>query len=272
MDRRFDGKVAWITGGGSGIGRALARRLAAEGAAVAISGRRAERLAEVVAELEATGSRALAVPLDVTDEAAVEAAAARVAEVFGQIDVVVANAGFSVSGRVETLGADDWRRQLETNVVGLAVTARHTLPYLRKTGGRLGLVGSVAAFVSAPGYAPYHASKYAVRAIGQALALELAGSGVSCTTLHPGFVESEIAQVGNDGVHRPHKKDRRPQRFMWKTDRAAEVMVDALFARRREFVFTGHGKLAAFLGQHAPGLVHAVLARQAKRIPSKISD
>ena len=265
MTRRFEDQVAWITGGGSGIGRALARRLAEEGATVAVSGRREGRLAQVVAELEALGATALAVPVDVTDEASVEAAAGRVVDELGRLDLAVANAGFAVGGRVEKLTAEDWRRQLDTNVVGLAVTAKHALTHLRKTRGRLGLVGSVAGFVSVPGYSAYHASKYAVRAIGQALAVELVGSGVTCTSMHPGFVESEIAQVGNDGIHHPEREDKRPRRLMWSSDRAAAAMAHALHARRRELVFTGHGRVAAFLGRHAPGLVHALLARQARK-------
>jgi len=123
------------------------------------------------------------------------------------------------------------------------------------------LVGSVSGFVASPGMAPYHASKYAVRAIGQSLSMELAGSGVSCTSIHPGFVASEIAQVDNTGVFRPEVADRRPAKLMWPPDRAARVMAAAIVARRREFVFTFHGKVAAWLGMHAPWLVHAVASR-----------
>lgn len=263
MVRRFDGQVAWLTGGGSGIGRALARHFAAEGATVALSGRREDRLLSVVEEVEELGGRALAIPLDVTDESAVQAAAESVSAQLGRLDVCVANAGFAVAGKVERLTAEDWRRQLDVNVVGLALTAKYALPGLRTTRGRLGLVGSVAGLVSVPGYSAYHASKYAVRAIGQALAAELHGSGVSATLLHPGFVESEIAQVDNQGVHHPGRSDGRPARLMWPTSKAAASMVDALHARKREHVFTTHGRIAAFLGMHFPGLVHAVMARQA---------
>lgn len=262
MVRRFEGQVAWITGGGSGIGRALALRLAAEGATVAVSGRRLDRLEEGVRAIEALGGAALAVPVDVTDEGSVENAAGEVRRALGRMDVAIANAGFSVAGRVELLSAEDWRRQLDTNVVGLAITAKHALPHLRERGGRLGLVGSVAGLVCAPGYSAYHASKYAVRAIGQALAVELHGTGVSSTLLHPGFVESEIGQVDNRGIFHANRPDARPRRLMWPASRAAEVMVDALWRRKREYVFTTHGRIGAFLGQHFPGLVHFALTRQ----------
>ena len=190
VTRRFDEQVAWITGATSGIGRACALELARRGADVAVSGRRAERLQQVVAEIEALGRRGLAVPCDVTQDEQLEAAVAAVTAEFGRLDVALANAGFGVGGRFETISAADWRRQLHTNVVGAAMTARYALPALRQTRGRLGLTGSVAGYVAAPMYAPYHASKFALRALGRTLCLELEGSGVSCTSIHPGFVAS----------------------------------------------------------------------------------
>lgn len=224
-------RAVWITGGSAGIGEALAQEYGRRGWRVAVSARRDRRLREVAARVDAGGGRGLAVPCDVTDEPGVREAVSTVLREFGRLDVAVANAGFVVTGRVEELNAEDWRRQLDVNVVGLAVTARHALPALRKTGGRLALVGSVAGLVPTPGTGAYGASKAAVRAIGQTLSVELAGSGVSCTTLEPGFVESEIARVDNQGVFRP------------------------------EYVFTGHGKLGAFLGRHFPGLLHFAISR-----------
>lgn len=261
MAKRFDGKVAWVTGGGSGIGKALALQLAMEGAAVAVSGRREDRLLEVVEAITAKGGRALAVRCDVTDEASVAEAVQKVVRQLGGLDVAVANAGFSVAGRIEKLSAADWRRQLDVNVIGVAMTARYALPHLRERKGRLVLIGSVSSMLVAPGMGAYSASKYAVRAIGQALAAELHGSGVSCTTIHPGYIESEIAQVDNQGRFDPDREDRRPKNLMWPADRAARVMVDAIAKRKREYTFTGHGKLGAFAGQHMPGLVHFGMTR-----------
>ena len=254
-------EVVWITGGGSGIGRGIALEYARRGARVAVSGRRADKLREVTAAIDAAGGKGLAVPCDVTDEQQVRAAAAAVVEAFGQLDVAIANAGFSVSGPIERLSAEDWRRQLDVNVVGAAITASAALPELRKTHGRLGLVGSVAGFVATPGSGAYSTSKFAVRAIALTLAQELNGSGVSVTGIHPGFVESDIARVDNEGVFHEDRKDKRPAKLMWKTGDAARVCVKAMDARKREFVFTGHGKLGAFLGQHFPGLVHFVITR-----------
>ncbi len=264
MARRFENKVVWITGGGTGIGKALALAFGKEGATVAVSGRRQDRLQGVVDELAAQGGKGLAVRCDVTDEASVAEAVKKVVRTLGGLDVAVANAGFSVAGRVEKLSAADWRRQLDVNVIGVAMTARYAIPHLREREGRLALIGSVASMLATPGVGAYAASKYAVRAIGQVLAAELHGSGVSCTTIHPGYIESEIAQVDNQGRFDPQREDRRPKNLMWPADRAARVMVDAIAKRKREYTFTGHGKIGAFAGRHMPGLVHFGMTRNRK--------
>jgi len=271
MARRFDDQVAWITGAGSGIGRAFAVELARRGAHVALSGRRRDKLDEVAREVEAAGRRALVVPCDVTDEASQEEALATVVRAFGRLDVAIANAGMSVAGPVAKLRAADWRRQLETNVVGVAITVRVAIPELQKTKGRLALVGSVSGFLATPGVGAYTASKYAVRAIGQTLALELHGSGVSATTIHPGFVESEIAKVDNSGRYDEAREDKRPKNLMWKAEDAARVSIDALHRRDREYVFTNHGKVGAFVGKHLPGVAWLAMTRgRAKRASERL--
>lgn len=257
----FSGQVAWITGAGSGIGRAIALELAQQGAHVALSGRRKNRLELVAADIERTGQQALVATCDVTDDTVVTATAKRIVSHFGHLDVAVANAGMSVAGRFENLTTAEWRRQLDVNVIGAVSTARAALPYLRDSGGRMVFVGSVMGFLCIPGNSAYSASKFAIRAIGLTLAQELEGTGVSCTTVHPGFVESEIAKVDNRGHYHPERSDKRPAFLMWKTDKAAKVIVDAIRRRKREYVFSTHGRVGAFVGAHAPGIAHALLSK-----------
>ncbi len=257
----FTGKVAWITGGGSGIGKALALEFSRRGARVAVSGRREGRLVETVSEIEASGGVGLAVTCDVSSEEAVRRAVNRVVSEWGQLDVVVANAGFGVSGKAGKLTPADWRRQFEINVFGLVSTVHAALPELVKTGGRLALMGSLASVVSYPTGAAYAASKAAVASFGDTLYVELARAGVSCTALHPGFVESEIAQIDNEGQFHGDWKDRRPQGIMWKADRAARVMVTAIARRRRRKVITGHGLFADCVMRLCPGLVYWLMGR-----------
>jgi NAD(P)-dependent dehydrogenase (short-subunit alcohol dehydrogenase family)/acyl dehydratase len=262
---RFGGQVAWITGAGTGIGRAVALRLAGEGAAVALSGRRRAQLEAVADVAVAAGGHALVVPCDVARESDIAAAVATVRDAFGRIDLVVANAGYSVTGRFEALSLDDWRRQFDVNVFGVVATVRHALPSLRETRGRVVLVGSASAFLPSAGIGPYSASKAAVRTIGDTLAIELAGSGVSCTTVHLGYVESDIDRVDNSNVHHPDRTDRRPARLMWTAERAAGAIVDAAYRRRRERVFTRHGQLAAAVGRHLPQVPIAFMRASNRR-------
>lgn len=112
------------------------------------------------------------------------------------------------------------------------MTVKYALPYLEKTNGRIGLVGSIAAYLPNPYVGAYGASKAAVNSIGKTLQVELKNSGVSCTTLHPGFVVSEIARVDNDGVWHPDRPDPRPSNLMWPTDKSAKVMVRATLSEK----------------------------------------
>lgn len=250
----FSGQVAWITGGGTGIGKALAVALAREGATVVVSGRRLDRLEGAVAAITEAGSTGRAVRCDVTDDASVEAAVAQIIEEFGQLHVVVANAGFAVGGKTTTLTPADWERQFSTNVFGVVRTVHHALPHLMQTGGRIGLIGSVAQYLPVPGSGAYSASKAAVHSFGNTLWTELKGTGVSVTLIHPGFIHSEIAQVDNSGTYKADRVDKRPSALMWTADAAARPMLRALYQRRRVAVITGHGVLGAFLGQRFPGL------------------
>ncbi|MBM4276738.1 MAG: SDR family NAD(P)-dependent oxidoreductase [Deltaproteobacteria bacterium] len=259
--QRFTDRVVWITGGGSGIGRAVALEFAREGASVAMSGRRKEKLSETVTAIEAMGGRALAIPCDVMDEASIAAAVRRMTEAWGRIDVAVANAGYSVIGRIEDLNLEYWKRQFDVNVFGLVATVRAALPELQKTEGRVVLIGSVAGFVPFPKGAVYAASKAAVRMIGETLSAELRGSGVSCTTVHPAYVESEIVRVDNDGRLRENRKDPRPRRLVWKADKAARAIVLASYHRRREVVLSAYGKIAVGINRFAPGLLLKMMGK-----------
>lgn len=251
------GRVVWITGGGSGIGRALALEYDRRGASVAVMGRRAEPVEATAAEL----SDGLAIQGDVTSDEDLERAVAAILDRWGKLDIAIANAGFGAAGRVEKLDRETWRRQLEVNVTSAAMTAHYAIPHLKQTQGRLALVGSVMAFLPMPKLAPYNASKAAVLALGRTLSAELKRDGVSCTTIQPGYVESDLARVDNEGHLDPEREDKRPKQLMWKAEDAARVMVDAIERRAVEYTFTGHGKLAVMLGRHLPGLVQLVLPR-----------
>ena len=256
--------VVWITGASSGIGKAMAFEWARLGYKVVLSARRKELLEEIALEIRNSGGEALVVPVDILEEKSIEDAVQRIITTWGRLDIAVANAGFGVFGSIDKLTAKDWNRQLQGNVTGLALTVKYALPYLKKNQGRIGLIGSVAAYLPNPYVGAYGASKAAVHSIGLTLQVELKGTSVSCTTIHPGFVVSEIARIDNEGVWHPERPDPRPLNLMWPTDKAAKVMVKAIIKRRRNYVFTTHGKVLVWLQRWFPSLARTIVSKGPK--------
>jgi NADP-dependent 3-hydroxy acid dehydrogenase YdfG len=257
-------KVVWITGASSGIGKAMAFEWARLGYKVVISARRKELLEEIARDIKSLGHHALVVPVDVMEEESIQNAVQSIVNTWGRLDVAVANAGFGVFGSIDKLTNEDWIRQLQGNVVGLALTVKYALPHLKKNQGRIGLVGSVGAYLPNPNVGAYGASKAAVHSIGLTLQVELMGTSVSCTTIHPGFVVSEIAKIDNEGIWHPERPDPRPANLMWPTDKAAKVMVKAIVSRRRNYIFTTHGRVIVWLQRWFPGLVRTIVSKGPK--------
>jgi short-subunit dehydrogenase len=262
IDRKEN--VVWITGASSGIGKAMAIEWSKLGYKVALSARRKELLELVATEIKSTGGEALVVPVDIMDETSIENAVQQIINNWGRIDIAVANAGFGVIGSIEKLTANEWNRQLQGNVTGLALTVKYALPHLKKNNGRIGLVGSVGAYLPSPSFGAYGASKAAVHSIGLTLQVELMGSGVSCTTLHPGFVESEITRVDNEGMFHPERADPRPEKLIWPTNKAAKVMVNAILQRKRIYIFTTHGRVLVWLQRWFPSLIRMIISKGPK--------
>lgn len=247
--------VVLITGASSGIGEATARELVRRGAKVVLCARRTDLLEKVAAELRSTGGSALAVACDVTKDGDPEAAVARAVSEFGRLDTVLANAGFAIAGRLEALTLDDYRRQLETNFFGTVRTLKAALPELKRTKGRIGVVGSVNGFIGTPATSAYCASKFAVRGLCDSIRPELKSFGVSVTHIAPGFVASEIRAKDNREVVHSDAKDPVPQWLVASAESAASEIVDALSRRKREQVVTFHGKVFTFLERHLSWLV-----------------
>lgn len=188
----LDGKIALVTGASSGIGRATADALTAEGALVYATARRPESLAE----LENAGL--LTLPLDVTEEDSMVEAVRAVKSEHGAVDVLVNNAGYGVNGPAEELELDEVRHEFETNVFGLLRMGQLVLPGMRRKGrGRIINVGSVGGTFVAPGAGAYHASKYAVEALTDALRMEVGAFGVDVVLIQPTGVHTPFAHKIN---------------------------------------------------------------------------
>jgi NAD(P)-dependent dehydrogenase (short-subunit alcohol dehydrogenase family) len=245
-----NGDVVLITGASTGIGAALAREWARTGARVALAARRVEKLEKLTREIADEGGEALAVACDVTREGDPDRAVAEVVARWGRLDVVVANAGFGVAGRLEKLAIEDYRRQFETNFFGALATAKAVLPELAKSRGRLALVGSVSGLIGTPATSAYTSSKFAVRGLALSLRPELAPLGISVTHIAPGFVASEIRFKDNRGVLHEGAKDPVPAWLVVPAETAAKEIVRAIDRRVKERVVTFHGKVFVFVDRY----------------------
>lgn len=187
-----------LSGASSGIGAHLARVLAAAGANVILGARRAERTEALAREIEEAGGKALAVALDVTDEASVIAAYDKAEAAFGTVDTVIANAGISANGRSTDVPLEGIRTVLDTNFLGVYLLAREGAKRMIAANspdasqGRIVLIGSITAQMNAPGDAAYAASKAGVAHLGRLFAREWVRKGINVNTIQPGYIRTEI--------------------------------------------------------------------------------
>ncbi|MGY2085678.1 SDR family NAD(P)-dependent oxidoreductase [Blastococcus sp. SYSU DS0539] len=192
-ERPLAGKVALVTGASSGIGEATAVALAAAGAAVAIGARRTDRLDALAARLRDGGASVLQLALDVTDERACADAVARTRAELGGLDVLVNNAGVMLLGTIAGADTEDWRRMIQTNVMGVLYMTHAALDGMVAQGsGDIVNVSSVAGRQARKGAGVYNASKWAVNAFSESLRQEVTGRGVRIGLVEPGAVTTEL--------------------------------------------------------------------------------
>ena len=184
---KLDGKVAVITGGGTGIGKAIGKALAEEGCDVVLAARNAVRLDESAAEIAAMGVRTLAVPTDVAEESDVSGLFERAMAEFGRVDLLVNNAGVIDGGPIDELTLEKWHATFSVNVDGLMMCTREAFKIMKaQGGGRIINIGSVASDRPREWSAPYTSSKHAVTGLTKSTALDGREYGISCGQLNPG--------------------------------------------------------------------------------------
>ena len=190
---RLQGKVAWISGGTSGIGEAAAELFAEEGAAVAIVGRRGELGQEIADRIAKAGGRAIATACDVAKADQVRDSIAKTVEAFGRLDIVVNNAGMAVVQPLDEAEEADWDRIMDVNVKSMYLATKYAMPHLRKAGrSYIVNVGSISSFVGQAGTPIYTTSKHAVLGLSRSIALDFAVDGVRCNCVCPGITDTPM--------------------------------------------------------------------------------
>ena len=189
---RLDGKIAVITGAGTGIGKGIARAFAKEGASLVVASRNQKNLEATAQELRSQGTTVSVVPTDVTKEEQVAALFQRIVEEFGRLDILVNNSGVFDGGPLEELSLETWQKVLDVNLTGVFLCTREAMRIMkRQRGGRIINVGSIAGQVPRMNAAPYATSKHGLVGLTRATALEGRAFGIAASCLHPGNVVTE---------------------------------------------------------------------------------
>jgi 3-oxoacyl-[acyl-carrier protein] reductase len=199
MTRKLEGKIALITGGSRGIGAAIAKRLAADGAKVAITYTKgADAAASVVKEIEGAGGKAIAIQADATDTDAGKAAVEKTVTTFGRLDILVNNAGTAIPKTFEETTLEEMDRVLDINVRGVFIATQAALKHM-KSGGRIIMIGSsVGERVLVPGLVAYSATKGAVKLFTQALSREVANRNITVNNVQPGPIDTELNPAASE--------------------------------------------------------------------------
>lgn len=192
--QRLKDKVAVVTGGGAGIGRATCELFAEEGAAVVVAERNEATGRDTADHLTRSGGRALFVPTDVADEASVRRMVGEAVRAFGRVNVLVNNAAVFVLAGIEAT-PEQWREILDVNVMGVALVTKHVVPELRRAGGGAVVnLSSISSFIAQPNFWTYNATKGAVANLTRCMALDLAPDNIRVNAVAPGAVWTQIVQ------------------------------------------------------------------------------
>lgn len=251
-------KVVIITGATSGIGKALAFEFGRKGSSVVITGRRGELLASIEQELKKQGVAVLAIPGDVSKDEDTVAIIEKTIQQFGQIDVLINNAGISMRALFEDVQLDVFRKVMDINFFGTIHCTKHALPYILQSKGSIVGISSINGKRATPARTAYSASKYAMEGFLEALRMEVMKRGVHVLSVCPGFTTSNIRNVALTADGHPQGESPRDESKMMSAEETAEHIYQAVVKRKRDLVLTTQGKLAVWLTKLFPVLMDKI--------------
>ena len=268
------GEVALVTGGSRGLGLLIARELAREGCPVAICARDEQELARAREDLASRGARAAAFRCDVADREQVDALVRQVTDRFGRIDILVNNAGIIQVGPLESMTAKDFEQAMAVNFWGTVYTTLAVLPQMRRRRrGRIANITSIGGVVAVPHLLPYDAAKFAARGFSEGLHAELAGTGITVTTVVPGLMRtgSPVNALFKGRAAAEYTwfslGDATPLTAM-SAARAARRIVDAIARGEAEVTLSWQARLLGLVHDLFPGATTKLLGRVSRLLPS----
>ncbi len=238
---RLRNKVAIVTGGAAGIGRAICELFAEEGAKVVVADIDADGGRETVERVEKAGGHAIFVPTDVAQESQVESLVESAVSEYGALNALVNDAAAFVFGRVEDVADADWRRVFGVNVLGPSYTVKHALPHMRAAGGgSIVNVASVSSFIAQPAFVPYNTSKGALLQLTRCLAMDLAPDNIRVNCVCPGAILTQATELHRQFTGEEREKflnDAADSNFMKRFGQPKEIAYGALFLASDESSF-----------------------------------
>lgn len=247
-------KTVIITGASSGIGKACAEAFAKQGANIVISGRNKENLEQAAKELKKTGVTVLALAGDVSKESDCKLLIEKTVEKFGEIDILINNAGISMRALFKDLDLDVIKRVMDINFWGTIYCTKYALPYLLKTKGSVVGISSIAGYNGLPGRTGYSASKFAMQGFLDALRIENLKTGLHVLVACPGYTASNVRNAALVADGSSQDDSPRDEEKMMSAEEVAEEIVNAVKKRKRTIILTAQGKLAVWMNKFFPSL------------------
>jgi len=262
----FKNKTAIVTGSGMGIGKAIALELCKEGANVVLNGRNAERLEKTHQEFLQKGYSAIAVRADVTKSLECDTIIQKAIDTYGNIDILVTNAGIGMRERFENLQPEIFSQIIESNINGSAFPALKALPFIKKSKGSIVFISSAAGMIGLPTASAYSAGKMALTALAQSMKIELADSGVHIGIVHVGFTKNDDEKrvLNANGELIPVAE--RPAYLQQTQEQVAKAVLSTIRKRKFKVILSFVGKLNAFAVRFFPGLVIRIITYSQKRM------